>query len=145
MCECARKRLLQEDRAPEREDLGRWREVPQKWSAVLMDWGWAGRTRLGRRGSGSKPSLPGSQPGSTPGFSLEANKKQIEERDGLETGSLALLRGILQQAQGSPELTANQPRTGRASQLDRGSPSGVTPARTVFYYKMDLNIANFSE
>lgn len=60
--------------------------------------GWVERTQTREEGFGelTLPSPP-FQPGAQPGFTCAANEKQMIERwDGLETGRLALLRGVLQ-------------------------------------------------
>lgn len=60
-------------------------------------WGWVERTQTREEGFGelTLPSPP-FQPRAQPGFTCAANEKQIERWDGLETGRLALLRGVLQ-------------------------------------------------
>lgn len=76
------------------------------------------RTQTREEGFGelTLPSPP-FQPGAQPGFTCAANEKQMIKRwDGLETGRLALLRGVLQLVPSLLPVFRDEPR--RASQLD---------------------------
>lgn len=94
--------------------------------------GWVERTQTREEGFGelTLPSPP-FQPGAQPGFTCAANEKQMIERwDGLETGRLALLRGVLQLVPSLLPVFRDEPRKGFSVRLL--SPSGFTPAQIVF-------------